>query len=465
MAASFMMKPVYQATANLVIDKEQTSSPLTGERIDNSSYASQLLTFNTHFKLIHSKPVVLALVKKLKLDEKEEDVIASPLARIKQQIKANIKLLLARFSPEQDGEASELSEDEKLASLVKQIQDLITIEQVRDTRLLTISAENTDPVLASRLANTLAREYIEFDMESRLSSSKENLEWMNGQLYQLKKRLEDGEQKFHDFKQVSKLFSIDGKQQEIGHKIEEFNDQYLEARNKRQEIDAKLAEIKRLAASSGDITHIRSLLGNPSIDAISENLTRLELQRTRLTKVYKSKHPKMVQIDSEISKNRFKIRIELKKELENLKTERAILLSKEQIMEENVAQFEDEAVDASGKELRYTILQRNLTTSQSLYDTLVSKIKESNLLSSGTSSNIRVVEYSSVPVAPVSPNKRKNLLLALVLGLFGGIGLAFLLEYFDQSIRTEDDLRTYLDIPVLATVPSTDMLNASKEGY
>ncbi len=452
MLYTFLMKPIYEASSKMVIDKEQTSSPVTGEKMDFSSYQSQLLTFNTHFKLVNSKAVVAELIKELKLDDKRGEDTAgelNPLKKMSGRLKSNIKMILGR-------EEKELTPESKQELLIKNIQKTISISQVRDTRLLTISVKNTDPVLASNMANTLAKKYIEFDMSNRLSSSKDNLEWMNNELYMLQKRLEDDEKKFHEYKQLNKLFSVEGKQKVVDQKIAEFNNEYLSARNKRLELDAKLDEIKKITKDGSDIIHIRFIINNSAIDTIYNNLTRLELETTRLNKVYKHKHPKMVQNSGEIEKNKKKLQLELEKELGNLVSERAVLAAREQVMEQNVAEFEDEALNASGKELRYAMLQRNMTTSQNLYDTLVSKVKESGILSNSNSSNIRIVEQSSVPLSPIIPNKKRNLLLSIILGLFGGVGIAFFLEYLDQTVRTEEDVQNYLDLPVLSIIPIAD---------
>ncbi len=450
---SFLMKPVYQASSKMVIDKEQTASPITGEKMDYSSYQSQLLTFNTHFKLIKSKPVIMELIKELNLDEVKGDgaigAVSLPL-KLKNQLKSNIKLLFGK-------KQKELTTEVKMELLIQDIQQTIKINQMRETRLLTISVKNTNSLLASEMASTLAKKYIEFDMSSRLASSKNNLEWMNNELYSLKKRLEEDERKFHEYKQLNKIFSIKGKQKVIDQKITEFNNEYLSARNKRLELEAKLEEVNKISKGGGDITHIRFIINNPTINKIYDNITKLEMETTRLSKVFKKKHPKMVQNTGEISKNKKKFQSELDKELANLKTERSVLLAREEVMGKNISEFEGDAVDASGKELRYTILQRNMTTSQNLYDTLVTKVKESGVMSNSASSNIRIVEMAAVPVYPVSPNKKKNVLLSIILGLFGGVGIAFFLEYLDQTIRTEEDVESHLKLPVLSIIPMADV--------
>ena len=440
-----LMTPVYKGTAVLVIDKEQKNSPLTGEDLGGGSFQDEQLTFNTHFKLITSRPVLVEVVHELKLDQPGE-LESSFFKGLLKQFQANIKLLLG------DKGQQEPSEEQKLDGLVATLQDSINIEATRNTRLLQIDAENRDPQMAMDIANTVAKKYIEFNVNNRLQASKDTVAWMYNELYSTQKKLEDDEQKFLEYKKANNVFSVEGKQQVIGQKITEFNTEYLAARNKRLELDEKLKEIERYSGST-DMVHIRSIVGNPAIDSIYGILTNLEVEQSKLSKVYRAKHPKMIQVTSEIDKARATLRNELEKEIGNLRSARSVLAAREQVMEKNISQFEGDAVDAGGKELQYNILRRNVTTSQSLYDTLLAKIKESNVLVSGYNSNIRVVGLATLPEKPFKPKKMLNLALGLLLGLVGGCGLALALEFFDQSLKTEDDVLNYLNIPVLALVP------------
>ncbi len=463
---SFLTKPVYQASARLAIERESTASPVTGQRTEFSDVQSQLLTFNTHFKLIKSKPVLTALLQKLKQEggSAEEfsggtsilDQARATIAATIAQTKANLRLLFGLAE-------KEFSPAEILEQQLEELQKKITITEVTGTRLLTIEVEDHDPEQASRIANLLATQYIEFDLANRLTSDNQNLEWLNREVYALKKRLEDDEQKFFEYKQLHGVFSLSGKQNVINQRIGELNNEYLDTRNLRQELDAKLSEIEKQIGGTTDFAHVRSILDNAAISTIYNSLTSLELEQNRQAKVFGPKHPKMVQVASEIDKVKAKLRSELSKEVENLRVQRTVLLNREKQMEANIAEFEKEALDTSGKELTYSMLQRNMDTSQQLYDTLVAKIKESGIAAGGAVSTIRVVESATTPIHPAKPNKKRTLLLGLILGLFSGVGLAFFLEYLDQTVRSEEDVHSLVGLPVLAVIPIADQ--AEKKGY
>lgn len=451
---TFIMKPVYRATASLVIEKEQTKSPLTGEKIDYEDYQSQTLTFNTHFKLITSRPVLEEVIRNLKLDKEVTE--ARPLEKLIAKIKENIRVLLNKEKPV-------LSPEAQLSKTIKTLRKNIKIENVRDTRLLKISVENHNPNLAMRIANSLAEAYIRFNISNRLEYSKNTLSWMTGQLYETKKKLEDAEEAFMAFKQRENIYSIEGKQKLIAKKISEFNNSLLKARNKRLEVDAKLQQLKRILNSKTGNYDVRSLIDSPLINNLNTLLIDAEVELSSLSKVYKAKHPKIVQIKTKIEKTRKKLAEEIQKEIKNLNAERAVLLAREKAMAKTIANFNREALVTSRKELRYSILQRNYRTYQKLYDTLLSKIKESNVVKNADVSNIRIVEKAELPLLPVKPKKGLNFILSIIFGLLVGIGLAFFLDYMDRSIHTEEDVQRYIELPVLSVIPEADKTKVKTE--
>ena len=454
---TFRMKPVYRTVATIVVDEMQIKSPFSGQRIDFASYVSQTLTFNTHMKLIVSRPVLEEVIRRLKLDRQNKDIEVGVFKEIIAQVKENIRLLL-------DQEEKFLTPEEELSKSVATLLAKIDLQEVVDTRLIKISVESHDPAMAMKIANTQANAYIEFNIDSRLKSSKNTLSWMSDQLYEMKTNLEDSEEAFLAYKERESLFSVEGKQNLIARKISDFNDTQLKARNKRLEVEAKLQLLKRSLASRAGNLGVRSLIGNQFIDNLNTQLLDAEVELSRLEKVYKSKHPKVVQIRTKIDKTRKKLAQEIKKEIKSLQAERTVLLAREKAMGKAMADFEQEALMTNRKELKYSILQRNVQTNQKLYDALLSKIKESNVIKDADVSNIRIVEKAVLPLSPFKPKKKLNFALSIVFGLMTGVGLAFLLEYMDRSLRTEEDVQRYLDLPVLSVVPEADKAKSKAYG-
>ena len=159
------------------------------------------------------------------------------------------------------------------------------------------------------------------------------------------------------------MFSLKGKQDVINQKISSFNHKYLEARNKKLELDTKLRELKSALGNNGNIMQIKSLVDDPIIKDLYSKLTTLEIEQGHLAKVYKTKHPKLVEVNSKIENTGSKLKIELEKKHNSMKRERNILANQEREMKKQIANFENEAMQTSEKELNYNIHQRNVNTS------------------------------------------------------------------------------------------------------
>lgn len=450
--------PLYSATATILIDKESHYSPLTGQRTQFESYLSESMTFNTHFQLILSTPVLEQVVKDMKMDkiyegsDEKKPVEAHPLQQLFSRIEKNFRLLF--------GEKKKvlvtrkvIDPEERLLGLAQTVKGMISVEPVEDTRLLNLNCLSTSPTEARDVANALARAYIDFNLKTKLQASKNTLEWLTDNLYRTKEKLNAAEEAFLAYKQSSNLISLEDSQKTIAKKIADFNDAYIQARNRGLELSAKLAELARISKSRQNIPHFRSLIGSAFIDDLYGQLVKAEGELSSLGKVYKSKHNKIVAINAKITDTRAKLGLEIQKEIQNLKAEQDLMKNKEEIIQRTISDFKKEAMGINKQELKYGILKRDLELNRELYDTIMSKLKEANITANVDVSNISLVEKALLPMSPVGPNKKRNLILGIFLGLLVGLGLSFSLENLDRTLHAEDDVQNYLNLPVLSVIP------------
>ena len=455
--------PIYSAKSTMIIDRE-TKNPLPGQQRSYESWASETLTFNTHFQMINSIAVLKRVVESLGLDQKQTASQESEVEKIrpfKQYIKIlkkNVRTILDRLpktssTPAHQNQNDVILDEDSATRIARSLKGLVNVSQIEETRLFTLTVTHSDPIMARDLANAVAQSYIDFNINSRMKASQNTLKWLTRNLEEMKKNLEKAEAEFTDFKQAEKLISIEKSQEMIAHKIREFNDTYISSQNRRLEIETKLGQLKRTAGSKEAISQLRSLITNPLIDTLYSDLLDSEVEFSRMSQVYKSKHPKIMQIKNKISNIKTKISDESKKEVYKLNTERSILLSKEKVIEKTIADFKQEAMDTGKKELHHNILKRNVDMNQRLYDAILSGIKEADLTQSLDVSNIRILERAVLPKSPIGPNKKRNLMIAIIIGLMLGIAYSYSWEFLDRSLKTEDDAQKYLKVPVLGMIP------------
>lgn len=452
---TYNITPIYEASAGIVLAYEQVKSPVTGETIVYENYMSQALNFNTHFNLITSRPVLEKVIEKLNLTQSHHNIFVevSPWKQILFRFKENIRLLLGIRE-------AELSPKEKENKIINMLRKKVRTDRTPNTFLVKLVVEDHNPEMAAAIANYLAESYIEFNIEYRTQSSKNTLSWMTDQLFKMRQQLENSEQEFLKYKGDAKLFSLEGKQDIITEKLSDFNAKLLQVRNERLQIEAKLSEMKRIFLKQGNITKIQSWIKNDIVQNLYSQLVEAEVELSRLMQVYKAKHPKIMQAKATISKIRGKLNDEVRKEIENMKAHRSVLIANEKVLAQTLDSFEEDALNTNKRELQYRILQRNVETNRKLYDILLAKVKESNMVdninASDSTSNVRIAETAIPPGTPIKPDVRRNLLSGVIMGLLSGLALTFLLEYKDRSLRTEDDIRRYMGLTVLAIIPVAD---------
>lgn len=452
LAAISWIAPTYEATARLSIESSKQVSPVNGQSLDYEDFFAQNMRFKTHFQLITSRPVLERVLDELSLASRGGQTSAGQepgvgAATIMQNLRRLLGSTPAPPSPE-----------EQHSNQINQLRRKIQVSRVMDTNLMEITVLDQNPVMARDITNTLAKVYIQFDVGGKQQASDNSFSMLKEQANEEKRKLDEAEQEFQLFKQQKNLFSVEGKQQFIAQKITEFNNRVVENRYQLQEVTAKLESLGKMTKGKIDNDKLSQVLAdNQVIVSLNQQLIDAQLELSRLRKVFQEKHPKVAQVQGRIEDTRRELDSQFNKELARMRSQKEILSSKEKTLQKNIDELEAEAMGINRQDLDYKVRQRKVDSSREQYDAIMAKLKQSDIISEVKSeATIRFVEEAVTPLAPAKPDQKKFMLGGLFLGLFGGIALAFLLEYLDQSLRNEEDVNRYLNLPVLAVVPLAD---------
>lgn len=454
---SLVATPIYSASAVVKIAAKTSVSPLTGQVMNTESWASQELDFNTNFEVITSNPVLERVLKAMPLSEErmKQKGIKKIISDITENTKKLFKDIIGASTPQEELDPAKQSQK----TLIGQLEWLlghIDVDEIRGTRLLKVTVEDPDPVFARDLANTVANTFIQYEHELNLESEKKTLLWMQEQVYEAKKRVEDAEKRFIDYKEREKIFSIAGKQKIFSEKMAESNKALINTRTQRQEVDARIREIQNYMAQikeGNDEISIPQFASSNLLKDLYAKYLYTEIEAKRLSGVYGPKHPELKKISNKINSLRSKIRVEIGKMMQNLRSERAVLSARERSLQSAMGSYERQAIEANSKELAYNFLEREVETNRQLYNMLVSKIKEAKVTGAITQGTLQLAEPAMLPTEPVKPRRKLNVLAGFFFGLILGIGLALTRDIMDQTIHNGEEAERYLDLPVLAEIP------------
>ena len=217
-------------------------------------------------------------------------------------------------------------------------------------------------------------------------------------------------------------------------------------------------------AQSGDYDSIAAVRESAVIQDILKEQTALSAQYTEALAQYGPKYPKVTRLEAQIKELDQLIAREKTNIANQVEADYRGARQREILLKEALDQQKAETNKTAEKLVQYNILKREADTNKQLYDGMLQKLKEAGISAGLRSSNIRVVDPALIPSGPARPNKTRNFLLSVVVGLLGGIGLALLREYLDNTVKTPDDVERLARLPSLAVVPALSSSSGKRRG-
>ncbi len=341
------------------------------------------------------------------------------------------------------------------ASAVDRILAGLSVEPVAKSRVVYINFRDSDPMRAQLIADAVARAYIEQNLQSKDVAVAHAVEWLTQKQAELGAQLQNDEQALLDFKREHGILSdLNDRQALLGHDLQDASRQLRQARREVAHQKTVVQSLKRLDLNALE-TSVESIVENSLIQRLKERLIVLENERTDLLRRYLEKHPDVEAQDQKIDR----VRTLLKREVEGLRAleERALAAAEDNVhaQENEVSNLESEARDLHDLELKYRQLSGALESTKVLYDQMQLRLKEAELQAQTKANNVSVLDSALLPVFPVSPRLMLNLFVGLLLGLIGGIGLAFLAERLDSTVNTQEQIEELFGWSLLGLVSTT----------
>lgn len=425
--ATFRMKPIYVASAKLEIDRENTNI-LPFQGADSYDYEMDLDDYiETQSRVLTSETMALQTIRNTNLAANPE------------------------FSGGADSPAIAAGslKNQKLPPQIGAFLGSLSVKRIPNTRLVEVTFESTDPQLAAVLLNTHLENYIQQNYESRYKETADASKWLQSELDELSVKVRRSEDARIEYERSNQIWAIDDKNNVTTQRLADLNKQLTDAQS-----DSLRKQALYEFAKAGNLDAVPQLRDNSILQGLQTKRADLSVQYTDSVNQYGPNFPKVKRLYEQIKAVDDQIVGERKGIIAQLESDYREAKQHEELLSKALDDQKAEVSLMAGKMIQYNILKREAEADKTLYDSLQTKLKEAQISSGLKSSNIRIVDPAMIPSAPSRPAKARNIALAFLVGLVGGIGLALLREYLDNTVKTPDDVETLIGLPSLAVVPS-----------
>jgi capsular exopolysaccharide synthesis family protein len=470
---SYMTTPIYTAEATLLIEQkapqviniQQALSDSLSLGTDKRDY------YETQYEILKSRSLAAQVIREQGLQD--NGALAQPESKgwvtglwdalgewaAKQQWIPEIPSLGSAFksdeadAPPKSDEAdappkSDASFGVRTSLINKYIYDMLEISPLGKTRLVKVALSTSDPELSARLANAHAQAYINQGLTLRTRANEEAEHFLEGKLTELKGRVEKSENVLNQYRRIKGIISLDEKGDIVTARLTDLNKNLVVAETERIALEAQVLLINKRSYDS-----LPAVINNELIRTLTEQLTRLKGDYASLSTQFKSGYPRAARLKAQMEETQHHLEREIQKVVKGIKSAYLAAEAKEKKLATALQKQKEATLSLKDASVEYTILAREVDTNRQLYESVLQRMKEMGVTAGIRSSNVVVIDEAIPPVKPSQPKTQLNLMLAALIGLVGGVGLAFFFEYLDNSLKTPEEIEHYLHLPNLGVVP------------
>jgi len=434
---NYTARPIYQGTVQILIDKVQPKVLPIKELVDGAT-----ADFQTEYQLLRGRALLERVVGKLDLQKSPElqtGPTISPWERFQRKLLGKVP------PPPVDADGI------PMPPAVAAVRSRLTVEPLPGGRLVNLRFNAYTPQLAALVANTIAETYIEQSVNMRYTTTSAATEFLSEQMRDQKHKLEAAETALQEYKKKHGLVGLDEKEGVASDKIQSLEAAVMSARMQRIAKETLYSQLRNVPPSA--LATSAQANSNPGLQDARQKLSDLQAEQARLAESLGDKHPDMVRVRADIRAAEERLRNEAQNFLRGLQNEYQVAANQEATISANLAGAKRESLDSNSVVAEYGVLRREVDSSRQLFESLMSRAKETGLETELKSTNVRIVERAEVPGGPFLPRRTQNYQLAVLIGLALGILLTLFFEHLDNTIKTPEDVKDQLGLPFLGMVP------------
>lgn len=413
----------------------------------------------TQVKLLQNEGLLIKLIKKMDLQDnvlfvgkKDNDTGHGILGGVKEAFASLKNMIRPRLDSDPANKMNrKVQKNITLENNLGKIKNSLTITPVRGTQLIKISFQNPHSGLAADIVNNLMKEFLQVNAEQKLAAFHSSGVFLDKQVTASKIKLEKSEQELNGYARRTGIISLNSKLNLVMGQLEAVNDALAQAVTARISKESLYLQTKK---NGGE--NLPQVLNNPLLQNLKKQYSDLRSQYEVLSTVFKDQYPKVKKLKAQMKDLRNRYAQEQQLILDSIRLAYEEALEKEKRLTTKAEAQKKLAIELNSRATQYKILRREVATNREVYSSLLSRSKEIEASAGSDNGNIMIVSMARPPLYPYKPKVARNLLLGIVLGSFAGVGLAFVLEYLDDTIKNPDEFPQRYHIPVLGLIPFKD---------
>ncbi len=450
------LTPIYRAASTMLIEQKSAKVVSIEDMYGLEGGSSEYL--QTQFELLKSRELAERVVRELnltvhpELDPRQQPEPLIDLGALFASF--NIRDWLPITTPDDLEESEALTEARIFDQVVKTFMQRTTIAPVMKTQLVKVQVEMADARLAARAANALANAYIESQLEAKLDMTQIATNWMNERLSGLKEKLKESERRLQEFREAENLVDLAGVTTVAGGELSQTGDRLIDARRSRAEAESQYRQVAAMRSSGWQrMASVPAVLSNQLVQQFKAEEGRTRAKVQELSRRYGPKHPKMIAALSELNAATANLSSQVEQVVASIEREYQLATANERSLQSSFNENKEQIQNIKRKEFKLRELQREVDTNRSLYDTFMTRLKETSATSDFEAVNARIVDPAVVPDAPVKPKKSLIVVLSGILAMMAGVAMVLLLEFLNNTFKGTEDVESKLSLPVLGILP------------
>jgi polysaccharide biosynthesis transport protein len=472
---TFSATPIYTSAVEVLIERNRGTPGLENQYF---SYEHDFL--ETQASIVKSAKVARRVVDSLKLattyrgyflEKKKGDPtffesIRENVNESLGNLADNMSKMVEEPAGNKRGEAlltiEDLSDEDQVVAIIK---ENLEVKSVKNTKIISISYSDKSPAIAKLVADAVAKAYMDELLDMKLTSSRYALQWMTAKAQEERTKLEASEKSMQEYMRANDLVTIENKLAITPQRLSEFSSQLSKAQTERKTLEGILRQIEASGKNVAQLENIPTFADNGVLKGVREALFKARQNISDLSKKYGEKHPLMIKANDEMAELLKQQQAEVNRVIAATRNAYELAKSQETNLEGLLTVTKNELLNLNEKFIQYSIMKRDVDANRVVYEALTANIKKEGVTEQSQSVNIWVIKNAALPEAPSKPNKKRNLALGLILGLMAGIGCAFLIEYLDNTIKSDKDFEVRYGLTVLGTVEKLKEKGKKIESY